>query len=178
MQRDADLPRRLYDYQHRIRERHRVPLVTLVLLGDPSCNWRPNTYRVEFAGCRLEFRDLAQQIVNLHLRSRQTYGSPRIVAALRTHGRTHGRRHGRTHGRRLGRRHGRRHGHHRVARLMRLQGLRGRQPSRYRPQTTDSRHPRPVAIAPEEASGFSVFLSGFFGKATAVGQDHRTHSTR
>ncbi len=150
------------------RRPHRlvVPLVTLVLLGDPSCNWRPNTYRVEFAGCRLEFRDLAQQIVNLHLRSRQTYGSPRIVAALRTHGRTHGRRHGR------------RHVHHRVARLMRLQGLRGRQPSRYRPQTTDSRHPRTEAIAPEEASGFSVFLSGFFGKATAVGQDHRTHSTR
>jgi transposase InsO family protein len=72
-----------------------------------------------------EDRDLAQQIANLHLRSRQTYGSPRIVAALRTHGRRHGR--------------------NRVARLMRLQGLRGRQPSRYRPQTTDSRHPHPIA---------------------------------
>jgi len=119
-------------------------LVTLVLLGDPSRNWRPNTSntcRVEFAGCRLEFRYLAQQIANLHLRSRQTYGSPRIVAALRTHGRRHGR--------------------NRVARLMRLQGLRGRQPSRYRPQTTDSWHSRMEAIAPEEVSGFFGILVGF-----------------
>jgi len=64
MQRDADLPRRLYDYQHRIRQRHPVPLVTLAILGDPSRTWRPDTYRVEFAGCHLEFRYLVCKLID------------------------------------------------------------------------------------------------------------------
>ncbi len=64
MQRDADLPRRLYDYQHRIRQRHPVPLVTLAILGDPSRTWRPDTYRVEFAGCHLEFKYLVCKLLD------------------------------------------------------------------------------------------------------------------
>lgn len=70
--------------------------------------------------------DLACQIAGVHESSRRTYGSPRIVAALRAQGRRHGR--------------------NRVARLMRLQGLRGRQASRYRPRTTESRHSCPIAL--------------------------------
>lgn len=69
--------------------------------------------------------DLARRIAHVHADSRQTYGSPRIVVALRAQGRRHGR--------------------NRVARLMRLQGLRGRQAGRFRPRTTDSRHPHPPA---------------------------------
>lgn len=68
---------------------------------------------------------LAKQIAAIHEQSRQTYGSPRIVAALRQQGCHHGR--------------------NRIARLMREKGLCGRQKGRYRAQTTDSNHDHPIA---------------------------------
>jgi transposase InsO family protein len=68
---------------------------------------------------------LAKQIAAIHEQSRQTYGSPRIVAALRQQGCHHGR--------------------NRIARLMRAEGLCGRQKGRYRVQTTDSNHDHPIA---------------------------------
>ena len=68
---------------------------------------------------------LAKQIRVIHAQSRQTYGSPRIVAALRQQGCHHGR--------------------NRIARLMRAEGLCGRQKGRYRVQTTDSNHDQPIA---------------------------------
>jgi putative transposase len=73
----------------------------------------------------VENQTLAQTIGQLHAQSRQTYGSPRIVEALRKQGRRHGRK--------------------RIARLMQQAGLRGRQKARYRPQTTDSNHAEPIA---------------------------------
>jgi transposase InsO family protein len=72
-----------------------------------------------------EDQELTAEITALHVQSRQTYGSPRIVAALRTRGRRHGR--------------------HRVARLMKHAGLCGRQKGRYRVHTTDSNHDHPIA---------------------------------
>lgn len=71
-------------------------------------------------------RALLQQLQVLHQQSRHTYGSPRLQILLR--------------------RAGQRHGRNRIARLMRLGGLCGRQKRRYRIQTTDSRHD--FAIAP------------------------------
>jgi putative transposase len=68
---------------------------------------------------------LAQQIVQIHQASRQTYGSPRIQVVLRQAGHIHGR--------------------HRIARLMRQQGLCGRAKGRFRVCTTDSRHDQPIA---------------------------------
>ena len=68
---------------------------------------------------------LAKQIRVIHEQSRQTYGSPRIVATLRQQGCHHGR--------------------NRIARLMRADGLCGRQKGRYRVQTTDSNHDQPIA---------------------------------
>lgn len=67
---------------------------------------------------------LAQQIVQIHKASRQTYGSPRIQVVLRQAGHAHGR--------------------HRIARLMRQQGLCGRAKGRFRVCTTDSHHDRPI----------------------------------
>lgn len=68
---------------------------------------------------------LAQDIHAIHEKSRQTYGSPRIVMELRKQGKKHGR--------------------NRVARLMNEEGLCGRQQGRYRIQTTDSNHDEPIA---------------------------------
>ena len=68
---------------------------------------------------------LLAQLRVLHAQSRQTYGSPRLQMVLR--------------------RDGWRHGRNRIARLLRSAGLFGRQKRRYRPQTTDSAHPLPVA---------------------------------
>jgi putative transposase len=73
----------------------------------------------------VENQILAAQIQQLHQQSRQTYGSPRLVMELRKTGARHGR--------------------NRVARLMKQQGLCGRQKTRYRVQTTDSNHDEPIA---------------------------------
>jgi putative transposase len=68
---------------------------------------------------------LRLKIAAVHRQSRETYGSPRITIELRAQGERVGR--------------------HRVARLMRQAGLRGRQKRRYRVRTTDSRHSHPIA---------------------------------
>lgn len=69
------------------------------------------------AGVRAEIR-------TIHATSRQTYGSPRVHAELRAQGRRCGR--------------------HRVARLMRAEGLQARRRRRFR-LTTQSRHGHPIA---------------------------------
>jgi transposase InsO family protein len=69
--------------------------------------------------------DLAKTIAQIHARSRQTYGSPRIVMELRKQDKLHGR--------------------NRVRRLMKASGLCGRQQGRYRVATTDSNHDEPIA---------------------------------
>jgi transposase InsO family protein len=68
---------------------------------------------------------LVQEIQDIHQRSRQTYGSPRIVMELRKKGKRHGR--------------------NRVARLVQQEGLCGRQKGRFRVLTTDSKHDQPIA---------------------------------
>ena len=73
----------------------------------------------------MEDQVLAQEIGRIHARSRETYGAPRVEKELRQKGRCHGR--------------------NRVARLMKEQGLCGRQKGRYRVQTTDSNHDQPIA---------------------------------
>jgi len=73
----------------------------------------------------LQNQSLSVAVDQIHSASRQTYGSPRIVAALRAQGSCHGR--------------------NRISRLMRQKGLRGRQKGRYRVQTTDSNHDHPIA---------------------------------
>jgi putative transposase len=68
---------------------------------------------------------LGGRIKKIHDQSRATYGSPRVRMELRKEGSRHGR--------------------NRIARLMKEQGLCGRQPSRYRLKTTDSNHTLPIA---------------------------------
>jgi putative transposase len=68
---------------------------------------------------------LSRSLCQVHRASRQTYGSPRLLAALRQQGHRTSRR--------------------RVRRLMRQHHLRTAVPRRFVPQTTDSRHAQPIA---------------------------------
>jgi putative transposase len=68
---------------------------------------------------------LVEEIRDIHQASRQTYGSPRVHAALRRCGQVCGR--------------------NRVARLMRREGLVGRSPRRRHPRTTQVEPGNPVA---------------------------------
>jgi len=72
-----------------------------------------------------EEQKLQAEIVRIHDQSRQTYGAPRVQMHLRSQGQRHGR--------------------NRIARLMRAQGICGRQKKRYRVVTTDSKHDQPIA---------------------------------
>jgi putative transposase len=73
----------------------------------------------------LENQLLVTRISELHHQSRDTYGSPRLVMELRKSGARHGR--------------------NRIARLMKQEGLCGRQKARYRVVTTNSNHDQPIA---------------------------------
>jgi transposase InsO family protein len=70
-------------------------------------------------------QELRTKIERVHQQSRETYGSPRVTIELQSRGEQVGR--------------------HRVARLMREAGLRGRQKRRSRVRTTDSAHSHPIA---------------------------------
>jgi transposase InsO family protein len=72
-----------------------------------------------------EDAQLRTRVRTIHAESRQTYGSPRVQKELACAGARHGR--------------------NRIARLMREEGLAGRQRRRYRVQTTDSNHDEPIA---------------------------------
>ena len=88
---------------------------------------RPNT-----PGSReLENTHLRKRIQEEFVRSRQTYGSPRLARALGCPGKRN-----------------------RIARLMHKERLFARQRSKYRPGTTDSRHGGP--IAPNRLRGLAV----------------------
>jgi len=73
----------------------------------------------------LEEQKLRADIIRIHKESRQTYGAPRVQMQLRAQGQRHGR--------------------NRISRLMRQQGICGRQKKRYRVVTTDSKHDQPIA---------------------------------
>lgn len=69
--------------------------------------------------------ELTQAIHQVHVESRSNYGSPRVFQALQRKGVACC--------------------ENTVARLMKAEGLRSRAKRRFKPQTTDSRHDRPVA---------------------------------
>ena len=102
-----------------------VRRLCLYLEASPSGFYDWERRQVRPGARALENQSLAQEIHQIHDRSRKTYGAPRIHRELRKKGRCHGR--------------------NRVARLMKEKGLCGRQKGRYRVHTTDSHHDQPVA---------------------------------
>jgi putative transposase len=108
-----------------MKTEHAIVLLCEVLSVSPSGFYDWQKRRATPGPRAQENAALAKEIRDLHAQSRQTYGSPRIVMELRKGGKHHGR--------------------NRVARLMHAEGLCGRQPRRYRVQTTDSNHDHPIA---------------------------------
>jgi putative transposase len=104
---------------------HPIRLLCLYLNASPSGFYDWEQRQIRPCARALENQSLAQEIGQIHTRSRQTYGAPRVQKELRKKGRCHGR--------------------NRVARLMKEKGLCGRQKGRYRVQTTDSNHDQPIA---------------------------------
>lgn len=104
---------------------HSIVVLCLCLQASPSGYYAWKKRLISPGPRALENQSLAKDIEQIHSQSRQTYGSPRIVKALRKKGRSHGR--------------------NRVARLMKEHSLCGRQKGRYRVQTTDSNHDNPIA---------------------------------
>jgi transposase InsO family protein len=108
-----------------MKQDYPVSRLCLYLKASPSGFYAWEQRLVQPCARALKNQSLAREIGQIHTRSRQTYGAPRIAQELRKQGRCHGR--------------------NRVARLMKEQGLCGRQKGRYRVQTTDSNHAQPIA---------------------------------
>lgn len=97
----------------------------LCLLFNVSRSGYYDHFRKAARSRRQEDQRLGQQIEELFKASRHSYGSPRLVDALRKRGV--------------------RCGKNRIRRLMCQRGLEAKQKRRYRPGTTDSKHDLPVA---------------------------------
>jgi transposase InsO family protein len=108
-----------------MKEDHPISTLCRHLEVSASGYYRWQTRRARPGPRAAQDQALVQEIQQIHARSRQTYGAPRIEQELRKKGHHHGR--------------------NRVARLMKEQGLCGRQKGRYRVQTTDSNHDEPIA---------------------------------
>src|SRR5207248_913998 len=54
-QHDINLPERVYQYHHRVRDRFGKRVLSLVILADERPDWRPNHYEEEVLGCRVRF---------------------------------------------------------------------------------------------------------------------------
>jgi putative transposase len=108
-----------------MKKDHPVRRLCLYLKVSPSGFYDWEQRQVHPCARALENQSLTQEIKSIHAHSRETYGSPRIVHDLRQKGRRHGRA--------------------RISRLMKAQGLCGRQKRRYRVRTTDSNHDEPIA---------------------------------
>ena len=50
---DADLARRVFVYNYRTFDKHGVPVVSLVILGDSSKEWSPKKYGWDVWGCKM-----------------------------------------------------------------------------------------------------------------------------
>jgi transposase InsO family protein len=108
-----------------MKEEHSISLLCLVLDVSRSGYFGWFKRQSNPASRQQENQALRARIKDIHRRSRQTYGSPRVLMELRKEGALHGR--------------------NRIARLMKEEGLCGRQKGRWRVATTESNHDHPIA---------------------------------
>ena len=81
-QRDSDLPRRMYQYHHRIADRYGRPVVSLAVLADAQAEWRPGPYEEEMWGCRLLFEYPVCKLLDLGLGPEYLEASDNPVAVV------------------------------------------------------------------------------------------------
>jgi hypothetical protein len=134
-----------YERIDAMKSDHAILLLCAHLDVSPSGYYDWHKRRTNPGPRALQNQILAKQIAGIHVQSRRTYGSPRIVDALRKQGARHGR--------------------NRVARLMREADLCGRPKGRYRVQTTDSNHDQPIApnlmaLAPRATAPNHIWVCG------------------
>ncbi|HWD19440.1 MAG TPA: IS3 family transposase [Verrucomicrobiae bacterium] len=108
-----------------MKTEHSIRALCFYLKASPSGFYDWEQRQLQPSARALENQALAGEIKSIHRQSRRTYGSPRVEQELRKKGRCHGR--------------------NRIARLMKEEGLCGRQKGRCRVQTTDSNHDHPIA---------------------------------
>jgi len=108
-----------------MKDQHSIALLCQVLGASRSGYYDWQKRQLQPGPRAQENRVLREEIKAICQASRHTYGSPRVRAQLRKAGRRHGR--------------------NRIARLMKEQGLFGRQKGRWRVRTTDSQHAQPIA---------------------------------
>jgi putative transposase len=137
-----------------MKTEHSITRLCQVLEASPSGYYDWKKRQANPSPRARQDHELRAHIAEVCRKSRHTYGSPRVRAALRKHGRKHGR--------------------NRIARLMKEQGLYGRQKRAYRLKTTDSNHDHPIApnllaAAPKPAAPNQIWVGDITYIRTAQG---------
>jgi hypothetical protein len=54
-QENNDFSERIFIYYYRLRDKYKLPIVSLAILGDENENWRPQAFDSQLWGCRVQF---------------------------------------------------------------------------------------------------------------------------
>lgn len=81
-QHDADLPRRMYQYNHRLEDKYGTMPVGLAVLGDASATWRPAAFRAGRWGCDVAFAFPIAKVADWRGREEELERSPNPFAAF------------------------------------------------------------------------------------------------
>jgi len=76
---DPQLPRRMYEYHHRIGDRYARPVVSIAVLADERPDWRPNAFEAEKWGCRLRFEYLVCKLLEISAERLEQTDNPAAV---------------------------------------------------------------------------------------------------
>lgn len=79
---DPALPERVFVYHYRIFDRHRRPVVSVVVLADDRPDWRPDRFERELAGCRLELVFPRVKLLDLEDRLPELEADPNPFAVV------------------------------------------------------------------------------------------------
>ncbi|HEY1186675.1 MAG TPA: hypothetical protein VGE74_03410 [Gemmata sp.] len=88
-QHDADLARRMYQYNHRLEDRYGLMPVSVAVLGDLSRSWRPAEFRAGRWGCEVRFTFPVGKVADWRNREAELESSPNpfapfVLAHLKT----------------------------------------------------------------------------------------------
>ncbi|BBE09851.1 Uncharacterized protein MCB1EB_1690 [Mycoavidus cysteinexigens] len=62
---EVDFAQRLFEYFYRLYDRYRQPVLTMAVLTDERCNWRPKSYPMQVCGHKVNhFRFLTSKLID------------------------------------------------------------------------------------------------------------------